>query len=472
MHYKILLDGLEATEVNLSVCKSIIDFRIDANTYKKEYIKTNDILKKLDSKTINDKMVSIQNFGAYSLCNNIVFTDSGIPFLMTQNVRHNYIDWNNVRYVNEASHKMLYKSHCLKNQVLVTMAGEYLGRVAVYDKDFICSSNQAIAKITLQQDVSPYYVSTFLNTKYGQNQINRFKTITGQPNINMSLIQSLMIPEVSENFSGKIEELVEKANNMLTESKKVFEEALTALLTDISFDKGKVNQKPDTIKNLSESLSTSGRLDAEYYQNKYDSYMKLIISYSNSYMLLGDVCQIKDTNYVPNPNNKYSYIELSNVNSQGNITDCSEIYGIELPTRARRKVLENDVIISSVEGSLSSCALVTAQYNECICTNGFFVINSKLLNAETLLALFKTEPIQALMRKGCSGTILSAIGKDEFMKIPLPLIKADVQKQVKLLVNESAALRTGAISLLQNVKKLVEIAVEQGEEKALEFLAG
>ena len=128
-------------------------------------------------------MKSIQNFGAYSLCNDIVFVDDGIPFLMTQNVRHNYIDWNNVRYVNEASHKMLYKSHCKKSQVLVTMAGEYLGRVAVYDKDFICSSNQAIAKVTLKEGVSPYYVATFLNSIYGQNQINRFKTITGQPNI-------------------------------------------------------------------------------------------------------------------------------------------------------------------------------------------------------------------------------------------------------------------------------------------------
>ena len=157
------MDGLEAMEINLSVCKEIIDFRIDASTYTKEYVRTDKLLKKLQAKTINDNMTDIQNFGAYSLCSYINFVDDGIPFLMTQNVRHNYIDWNNIRYVDEASHKMLYKSHCSENQVLVTMAGEYLGRVAVYNKDFICSSNQAIAKVTLKDGISPYYFSTYLN---------------------------------------------------------------------------------------------------------------------------------------------------------------------------------------------------------------------------------------------------------------------------------------------------------------------
>ena len=62
------MDGLEAMEINLSVCKEIIDFRIDASTYTKEYVRTDKLLKKLQAKTINDNMTDIQNFGAYSLC--------------------------------------------------------------------------------------------------------------------------------------------------------------------------------------------------------------------------------------------------------------------------------------------------------------------------------------------------------------------------------------------------------------------
>src|SRR5690606_25553040 len=121
----------------------------DANTYKKDYLKTEELIELKGYKTIEEISISVQNFGAYSLCNFINFQDEGIPFLMTENVRNNFINWDIQKYVDLESHKMLYKSHCHKGQVLVTMAGEYLGRVAVYDKDFTCSSNQAIAKITL-----------------------------------------------------------------------------------------------------------------------------------------------------------------------------------------------------------------------------------------------------------------------------------------------------------------------------------
>ena len=82
-----MLEGLDAVEIALSECRSIIDFRIDANTYKKEFLKTDSILKRRRTNSIGTISKSIQNFGAYSLCNFIHFQDSGIPFLMTKNVR-------------------------------------------------------------------------------------------------------------------------------------------------------------------------------------------------------------------------------------------------------------------------------------------------------------------------------------------------------------------------------------------------
>ncbi|WP_207710271.1 restriction endonuclease subunit S [Clostridium sp. C2-6-12] len=464
------MDGLEATEINLSICKSIIDFRIDANTYKKDYVKTDKILKELESISIEKRMKNIQNFGAYSLCNDIIFTDKGIPFLMTQNIRHNYIDWSNLRYVNEESHKMLYKSHCTKNQVLVTMAGEYLGRVAVYDKEFKCSSNQAIAKITLKNNENPYLVSTFLNTKYGQNQINRFKTITGQPNINMALIKSLVIPPFSVDFANKIQQIIETSNNMLLDANKCYKCAEELLLNELSVDTYEEDESSNVIKNFAETFSKSGRLDAEYYQKKYDDYKTLIEDYNNGYKLLGDICKIKDSNFIPKDKEKYKYIELSNIGMYGEINGCIIDYGENLPTRARRMVAENDVVISSIEGSLSSCALVEKEFNNALCSSGFYVINSNIIESEVLLVLFKLKPMQNLMKKGCSGTILTAINKNEFVNIPLPLIRKEIQKTIVCNIQENALYRKKSKELLERAKKAVEIAVEQGEDEAINYI--
>lgn len=77
----------------------------------------------------------------------------------------------------------------------------------VLNYHLVCSSNQAIAKLTLKPGYSPYYVSSFVNCRYRQNQIARLKTVTGQPNINMGLIKYLLILKVSD----EINELIEKS---------------------------------------------------------------------------------------------------------------------------------------------------------------------------------------------------------------------------------------------------------------------
>lgn len=182
------------------------------------------------------------------------------------------------------------------------------------------------------------------------------------------------------------------------------------------------------------------------------------------------VCELKDKNYNPEENKEYKYIELANIGTSGDITGCSISKGIDLPSRARRLVKTNDVVISSIEGSLESCALVTEEYNNALCSTGFYVINSKQINSETLLVLFKSEPMQNILKQNCSGTILTAINKTEFQNIPIPLIKKDVQKEIKDKISESFRLKKESEQLLETAKRAVEIAIEQDENAALQFI--
>jgi len=365
---------------------------------------------------------------------------------------------------------LLYKSHCKKGQVLVTMAGEYLGRVAVYDKDEICSSNQAIAKVTLKNNENPYIVSTFLNSKHGQNQINRFKTITGQPNINMSLIKSLKIPEFSTDFQIQIEILILESEKKRNFTINIYQEAETLLLETLGLNNFEATTEAVNIKSFKESFLSSGRLDAEYYQKKYEDYIDLICNYPNGYEIIEAACKQKDINYTPKDNVEYKYIELANIGKTGDIKGCTIALGSELPTRARRKVNTNDVIISSIEGSLDSCALITEEYDNALCSTGFYIISSNKINSETLLVLFKSEPIQNILKKGCSGTILTAINKTEFQNIPIPIIDKQIQEKIASLISESFTLKKQSEQLLETAKRAVEIAIEESEEVAMQFI--
>ncbi|MBQ6296537.1 MAG: hypothetical protein IJK81_02460 [Selenomonadaceae bacterium] len=104
---------------------------------------------------------------------------------------------------------------------------------------------------------------------------------------------------------------------------------------------------------------------------------------------VSELCEIHDKNFMPNPKTIYKYIELANVKSNRNISTPDEILGEELPTRARRMLKKGQVIISSIEGSLRNCALITEELDGALCSTVFFVIDSKKFNSETLLVLFK-----------------------------------------------------------------------------------
>ena len=77
---------------------------------------------------------------------------------------------------------------------------------------------------------------------------------------------------------------------------------------------------------------------------------------------------------------------------------------------------------------------------------------------------------QLQLKKGCSGTILTAINKEEFSKIAVPKITAEKQAEIEQKVIESFNLRKRAKDLLEYAKRAVEIAIERDEQTAIDWL--
>ncbi len=212
------------------------------------------------------------------------------------------------------------------------------------------------------------------------------------------------------------------------------------------------------------------RIDADYFQPKYDNIIRGIKSYLGGWSTVANQVHLKDSSFKPEPEMEYKYIELADIGSSGEIKDCMVEQGQDLPSRARCKVNTGDVIASSVEGSLENIALVTEEYDNALCSTGFHVINSDVLNSETLLVFLKSNIGQLQLKKGCSGTILTAINREEFGRITLPTIRAEKQAEIQQKVVESFNLRKHAKDLLEYAKRAVEIAIEQDEQTAIDWL--
>jgi len=467
-----LLEGLEISEVMFQYVKLSSDiFRVDSTFFKREYLKDENLIRKKNNKTLIELQNSILSFGAYSLNNHVNYLDEGVPFIRGINMKNGRIDFSNTIYINKKANELLWKSEVRPSTVLLSMSGT-IGDVAIASKNwnYPINSNQDIAKIHPSKNISSYYLYAFLLTKYGQNYLKREARGSVQQHVFLSQIEKFEIPIFNNDFISKIEKLIIEFENSIELSKQSYTQAETLLLEEIGLQDFEPSKEPVNIKSFKDSYATSGRLDAEYYQPKYDDYLKLIEDYSNGSDTITTICNLNGKNFKPEDKTTYNYIELSNVGKTGDVNGCTTNLGEELPSRARRKVNTNDVIISSIEGSLDSCALITKEYDNALCSTGFYVINSKIINSETLLVLFKSELMQNVLKQNCSGTILTGMNKDDFLNINIPKIKESTQQKIAKLIEQSFSLKKQSEHLLEIAKRSVEIAIEENESVALAFI--
>ncbi|MCG2698151.1 restriction endonuclease subunit S, partial [Candidatus Parcubacteria bacterium] len=164
-------------------------------------------LNSIKTKTIHEVAKSVVNFGAYSLCNSIQWQDSGVPYLNVQDIKEGYINLDDTKFISEKVNEILEKSKVQEGQVILTMAGT-IGNVAVAHKiPLKVNSNQATAKITFKKDISPYFITAFLNSYYGRNQIIREIVSSVQPNIFLFQIKNFKIPVASKNKQNEVEKI-------------------------------------------------------------------------------------------------------------------------------------------------------------------------------------------------------------------------------------------------------------------------
>ena len=453
-----MLEGLEATEVRYSQLNK--ERRFDAEYFSKINIILYEQLRSISTTTIGE--IAIVTDGIHTSID--YSEESDINLISATSPRENFFDLSRQVFISSEAHAKNPRTELLIDDVIVSTVGT-IGNCAVVRPCVLpANSDRHVGIIRLRhKEYSPYFLSTFLLTKYGRMQTLRESTGNVQLNLFLYKIRDLLIPKLSLNAQKGIEMVVVQANEKLEISSSLYSSAENYLLECLGMQDFVANPDAYNIKTLKESFLESGRIDAEYYLPKYEDYTKAVSAYAGGVAPLYEICMIQDDNYTPEAKQAYRYIELADIGKSGDIIGCLCEKGEDLPTRARRLVLTGDVIVSSIEGSLGSCALITEDYNHALCSTGFYVVRSSQINSETLLTLFKSAPIQQLLKKGCSGTILTGIGKQEFEQIPIPLIRPEVQAEIAQHIQRSFALRKEASQLLEEAKLSVERAIRAGD---------
>ncbi len=459
------MDGLECSEILLSRVKKQSTLRFDPEYYKKSYLKIEDFIEQNAHRFISMDDLSLSvDASAFYPSLEPYYNLGSIPFIRVADVKDT-IDYDNCVSIPQMGDEFKTLHKCRRGDIVLTKGGR-VGTAGLITKDSYVTRDLIFIDSSKLDEENNILLYLYFCSDFVYQQMLRSSSMTAQPHLTITLIREIPIISFSAEFKQYISTLYNIYNDSFLKSKSLYKEAERLLKKELNIEIIEQSLPVYSKMSFSDSFLKTGRLDAEYYQPKYEQLERELVTTE----IVDSLCNLYDSNYIPEDEKFYKYIELANVGKSGEISSVESVKGKSLPTRARRVVKNGQIIVSSIEGSLGSCALITEEYNNSLCSTGFYVIDSTVINSETLLVLFKSEVLQALLKRRCSGTILTAISKEEFLNMPLPEVGDSIQKEIAAKVQESFVLRKKSKDLLEYAKKAVEMAIEQGEKTAVAWL--
>ena len=279
------------------------DFRIDSQFYTKNS-KKNTLLK-------YDKIGDILHKAQYGISISMNEEGNGYP-IYRMNEIHNMMCDTEVNKCAEVTPTEL-NTFCLNDRDVIfnrTNSFEWVGRTGLYRKldnrDFVFAS-YLVRFIPKEKYVLPEYLTAFLNCIYGVSEIKRrARQSINQTNVNPEEVKAIEIPLLQLIFQKIIKKCFDAAFENTINSKQLYTQAETLLLEIIGLKDYTPSKEPVNVKSFKNSFLTTGRLDAEYYQLKYEGYLRLISNYSNGFERLETACHLSDTNFESAPITQFS----------------------------------------------------------------------------------------------------------------------------------------------------------------------
>lgn len=466
------MEGLEISVLNF---KEVInnDFgRIDSEFFGSDFLNKEIKLKQNVVKKISElAVVTDGEHGSPDLDEN-----SGILYLSGHNIKENYLDLDNTRRCSEKLHLKNLRSALKVDNVLMSIVGT-IGRSSVVYDDVLANTDRNVATIKkIDNNLNPKFLSTFLNSSYGKYQTERFSTGNVQPLLNLLQVKSILVPLLSQDFQGKIDDIVVESKLNREQGKQIYKQAEKLLLEQLGLQDFTPSSDGINVKSLSNSFGDTGRLDAEYYQPKYDEIVEKIKS--QPYVSLINIVSIKKS--IEPGSKNYSeeglpFMRVADYSKFG-LTEPQKYLASDFVSENKYKIKKlkpkKGTILFSKDGSVGTAYHLREDFNGI--TSGAILHlkvkdESKIIPEYLTLAL-NSQVVQMQAERDAGGSIILHWRVSEIENVLVPVIDYIKQQEIAALVEESFALKKQSEHLFEVAKRAVEIAIEEGEDKGLEYI--
>lgn len=453
-------------------------FRIDSEHFKKHYFNIYNFLNNKFAKKL-EEFSPLVTGGATPL--GADYLEGDIPFLRVQNIMPNYLNTQDLVYLTKKQDAEITRSKLKTEDVLLTITGVSYGKSCVVPVEFEGANiNQHSVRIRLTNNqINPYFLSTLLNSKYGKSQSDKYIVGVTRPALDYTSIRKLKIPSLSVDFQKFVEFVIKSSINCTRKSQELYQQAERVLLEEL----GLVGFKPSTqgvsIKTFAQSFGTTGRLDAEYYQPKYEALEKALNTFPTT--TLSQLVNYPIASGITPKAGGDDYTDSSEgipfvraVDLVDGIVSLDKVNyvkpHIHKQTLKRTQLKCNDVLFS-IAGTVGRTALynqtVEANINQAVAILRF---DESVVQHFYLITFFNSFIGKLLVEKFSRQGLQTNLNLEEVGNLYLPVLEKPIQDKISQLVRQGLALKTQSEALLEIAKRGVELAIETTEAQAQSWM--
>jgi type I restriction enzyme S subunit len=395
-------------------------------------------------------------------------------FIKSADVKRYNLNFSTISFVSKDTHNARKKFMVIPNDVLLSNTGKYLGFACIIpEKINEATTNQNIIRIRFKERAetrfTPFFILSFLNSLFGQIEIESLLTLTGQKYLNMEKFREYKIPKIEKEIIQKISEKTKKIIKNEMESLSILERAQNLFYQKLGIDFSKIQRE----KYYSVNLSDFAKDDLWTPAFSYPLYVNTLKTIQKKWQTvpLGDIATVKKGDEVGSENyNKY----LDKKDSDVPFIRTSDLVNYEvdqfpdfyIPEEVYKE-LNQDIkagdVIFTKDGKIGMSAMITKN-DKVIIASGMVRLRLKTeakkynLTPEYLfivLSLKETGLYPAIRRTVIASTI-PHLREERLKEFEIPILDKTSIDEITKLVKEAFELKDEKKKLIKEVREEID----------------
>lgn len=357
-----------------------------------------------------------------------------------------------------------------KGDIAVSTVRPNRNAVAFVRKNSIVGSSGL--SVLRAKNIESEYLFAFCKTNYFVQCLMRANKASMYPAVSNTDVLNTPLFVPSSDFRLFIVDAIRSSLSYLDQAQRSYNQAESILLSELGLADYQPKHRLTFVKNYSDTQRAK-RIDADYFQPKYEEIVSAIKSYAGGWDKLKKLTTMEKCVEVGSKeylDEGIPFVRVSNL-SPFEITEEKYISGALYAVIKKHQPQQGEILFSK-DATPGIAHYLREQPKKMIPAGGILRLKRKddRVDNEYLALVLNSLLTKEQINRDVGGSVILHWRPDQVQRTVIPILPKEKQIQIQQKVAESFDLRKRSKHLLECAKRAVELAIEQDEQTAMDWL--